>query len=178
MMRLDTRPRIFAAQALTGVLAGLIWLLWAPPRGQAWVIGHHHSWGMTVATLIPVEQEHWIATDGRFAALMFVLGAASAVFAWQITPLRGPRTVTALASGGVVSSVLAGAVGFLLGGGHLTGETGHLITTRLMVHATGFYFVQSTVCLFIYGLCVAFARDDDLGIEEDAANAPLVGAEG
>ena len=172
-----TRPRILAVFALAGLVTGLIWLAWAPPRGQALVIGHHTVLGMTVATLIPSEQENWIAADGRFAILMAILGAISAVLVWRVTPLRGALTVTVLAIGALISSLLAGLVGFLLGGGHLTGETGQLITTRLMVHATGLYFLQSTLCLLIYGLLVAFAREDDLGVGDEVVALPLVGAE-
>jgi hypothetical protein len=178
MSVLATRPRVLATMLVAGLVAGLIWLAWVPPRGQAWVIGHHTVMGMTVATLIPLEQENWIAADGRFACLMAILGIASGVLVWCVTPLRGALTVAVLFVGGVLSSALAGLVGFLLGGGHLTGETGHLITTRLMVHATGFYFLQPALCLLIYGLCAAFYPADDLSVDDEVVPTALVGAEG
>src|SRR5579864_5034704 len=96
-----TRSRIFATMAVAGLLAGLLWWAWAPPRGQAWVIGHHSVLGMTVATLVPLEQENSIAADGRFAILMLALGIAAALIVWRVTPLRGALTVLVLAVGGV-----------------------------------------------------------------------------
>jgi hypothetical protein len=182
MMRiLGTRPRIVLTLVAAGLLAGLVWVLWAPPRGEAWVIGHHSELGARVATLVPLEHENWIAADGRFVILMALIGVAAAVLTWWVTPLRGALTVTVLALATLLSSVVAGIVGFALGGGAITGKTGHLITTRLTVHATGFYFVQTTICLFIYGLCVAFAREDDLGVgdpvSDEVVPEPLIGAE-
>ena len=58
-----------------------------------------------------------------------------------------------------------------------TGATGHLITPRLTLHATGFYFLQTTIALLFYGLRAAFAREDDLDVGDDVVQAPLVGAE-
>jgi hypothetical protein len=160
----DQRTRFVGYLLLAGIVAGLLWWAWVPPRAQAVVVGEHSVLGIKVATLVPFEQEAWIASDGRFTILMLIIGIATAVIAWRVTSLRGPLTVLVISVAGFVSSALAGLIGFLLGGGELTSKLNAQITTTLTVHATGAYFLQSTVFLLIYGLCVAFARDDDLAV--------------
>lgn len=168
----DPRARLIAALAAVGVLAGLVWAWWSPARPEAYVVGTHSVWGLfTAATLLPGEQENWAASDGRFAVLMLIIGLAGGAAVWSRRDLRGPWTAFALGLGSVLGSLLAGLVGCLVGGGHVLGKVDAqqpvVIRTVLNVHSHGLFLLQSVAALLVYGVCTAFARDDDLGRPED-----------
>ncbi|HEY3735984.1 MAG TPA: hypothetical protein VGL26_00960 [Jatrophihabitans sp.] len=164
------RTRLLAAMVGSGLIAGVLWWAWSPTRPDGWVVSTHRVAGLfTAATVEPFEEEGWAASDGRFAILMLLLGVAFALWLWRTTSLRGPVTAVLLAVGGLISSALAGLIGFLLGGGHVTGAVNEQIRTALTVHAHGLYFLQPVVGLLVYGLCAAFAREDDLGVVSDSA---------
>jgi len=156
--------RVIGGLGLAGVVLGVIWWAWSPPRPRAFVIDNHRFAGLfDVAALQPAEAENWIASDGRFVILTGALGLLAGYAAWHWRSARGPVIAAALAAGGVVGAAITGLVGFLLGGGQLTGKPNTVIVTRLNVHAYGFYFVQAALSVAVYCICVAFARDDDLG---------------
>ena len=88
--------------------------------------------------------------------------------------------VAALAIGGTAGAALTDLIGHLVGGGTTKGTVGTILARLpLQVHATGSLFVEATLAVAGYVLCVAFVRPDDLGRTGSfAATEPaLVGAE-
>lgn len=167
--------KVVGALALLGLVLGVIWWAWSPARPQAYVISTHRFAGLfDVAAVQPAEEESWVAADGRFAVITFVVGLLTGYAAWRWREVRGPVMVAALAIGSVIGAALTGLVGFLLGGGHITGKPGAIIVTRLNVHAYGLYFLQAVVAVTLYCISVAFAHDDDLSVEPTGS---LVGAD-
>ena len=159
--------RVVGLLALVGIVLGLIWWAWAPERPRAIVISTHRFLGLfDVAAVQPGEQENWIAGDGRFALLTGIVGLLAGYAAWRWRRTRGPEMVAALGLGSVVGAALTALVGFLLGAGSVTGRPGTVIVTRLNVHAYGLYFLQAALAVAVYSICVAFAKDDDLGRPE------------
>lgn len=147
-----------------GPLLGLFWQAWAPARPHAEVVGTHRFWGLfDVATLYPWEErEAWMAGDGRFAMIMVAVGLGAGVAAWYLPLRRGIPVVVGLAGGGVLGAVLAGLVGFLVGGGTVNAARGDEITTALWVHSYALYLLQAMLAVLVYTLFIAFAERDDL----------------
>lgn len=165
--RLSSRAGgLLVAAVLTGLgpLLGLLWESMAPARPSALVVGTHRFWGLfDVATLYPWEEtENWMAGDGRFAMIMVVVGLVAGVVSWYLPLRRGIGVLIGLAAGGVLGSILAGLVGFLVGGGDVNGAKGEQITTALWVHSYALYFVQAMLAVLVYTLFIAFTERDDL----------------
>jgi hypothetical protein len=145
--------------ALGGVL-GLIWQWWSPAGPAAYVIAP--------GQLQPDETEAFVAGDGRYALIVLAVGVLAGLLLWFAGICRGVAAVFVLAVGG-------------LGGAAATAVTGHLARAagrhyacgdgtarcidhlRLSLHAHGLLLVEAAAAVLVYGLCVSFAKADDLG---------------
>jgi|KBSSwiStaDraftv2_1062776.scaffolds.fasta_scaffold06538_7 hypothetical protein len=156
----------FIAGVLTfaGAPVGALWAWWSPDRPFARVVDIHQFWGLfDVATVYPEESEAWAAGDGRFAALMALVGLVAALVVWHLPLQRGTWPIGGLTVGALLGSLVAGIVGFAVGGGDASGATDSIIRSALWVHTYALYLVQALVAVLVYGLFVAFAARDDLG---------------
>ena len=148
--------RLVAALVVVGVIAGMIWRLWAttPTRGLV----YYNS------AIVPDETEGFISSDGRFAVITAVIGLAAGLLAWRAARYRGPVTAAALALGGLAGAALTNLAGNLIGGGSTAGKLGtQLPRLPLKVHAWDLLFVEAALALLVYLLGTLFASADDLG---------------
>lgn len=144
------------ALAILGALLGVLWQWWSPPGGLGYVVAPH--------AIQPDETETFIAEDGRFAVIGISAGLVAGLGTWFFRSVRGPVMALALCLGGLLGSVLTGTVGHLLDGGHGNGKTNTLLPQLpLAVHMRGLWLLESAVALLVYGVCVSFAAEDDLG---------------
>lgn len=158
--RYRTDLRLLLAIILTmsavGALLGLGWQLWSPPRPAGYVIGP--------GLVQPDETEAFVAGDGRYAVIVLASGILAGLFVWFARIARGTPAVIALTLGGLAGAGLTALVGHLTGGGTGSGRTntviGHL---PLSVHISGLLLVEAAAAVLVYGFCVSFATDDDLG---------------
>jgi hypothetical protein len=162
-----------AALVLIAVPLGVLWDLLSPP-------------GPLAARLpggIEVEESRaWIEADGRFAAIVFLVGVVAGVVAWLLRPARGVVMAAALTAGTLLNAYLIELVGRLVrGSGPVVGHgQGFVLQGKqvqcsqlacyphlsLGVHMSGLLLTGSAVALLIYGACVGFAARDDLGRPE------------
>jgi hypothetical protein len=157
----DVRAGIYlvVALAVLGAVLGVIWQWWSPPGPRGFVVAPH--------SIQPDETEAFVASDGRFAVICAATGLVAGVVAWFRTSTRGPVTVLALVVGGVLGALLTDVVGHLLGGGAGDGKAQTVLPElALWVHMRGLLLLEATVAVLVYGLCVAFATEDDLGRPE------------
>lgn len=143
-----------------GAAFGLVWQWWSPP-GPA---GYRVAPGL----FQPDETEAFIAADGRFAALTLAAGIVAGLVVWFGPVARNVLAVLALAVGGLGGAFATAAVGhavrgsgrmYSCGGGSAT-CVDHL---PLSVQAHGLLLVEAVAAVLVFGLCVSFARADDLG---------------
>lgn len=162
---------IIAALVVLGALLGIVWEVWSPP-GPAGLI-------VPGGAIEADESEAFIAADGRFAVLVFVVGLAAGLLAWFLRRRRGPAVAAALAIGGVAGAALTNLVGHLLRGGSASGAAYTVVRhLPLSVHATGLLFLEAAVAVLVYLLCTAFAAADDLGRPEPGAGRAVSGSVG
>jgi hypothetical protein len=155
---------IAAALAVLGAALGVVWDLWSPPGPLGYVV----SPGAVVAD----ETEAFVAADGRFAVLTLIVGILAGLVVFLAKATRGPVAVLALAIGGVAGALLTDLVGHVLRGGHGDGKANtYLNHLPLSVQMHGLLVLEAAVAVLGYGLCVAFAPDDDLG-RPDPSMAP------
>lgn len=150
---------IIVVLAALGALLGLVWDAWSPPGPLGFVV--------TPGAVETGENEAFVAADGRFAIIVLVVGliAGLVVFFWKRT--RGPAAIVALAIGGVAGAVLTDLVGHVARGGVGDGKANTYIAhLPLSVQMQGLLVVEGAMAVLVYGLCVAFAPDDDLGRPE------------
>jgi hypothetical protein len=145
--------------ALGGVL-GLLWQWWSPAGPAGYVIAP--------GRIQPDETEAFIAADGRYALIVLAVGVLAALVLWFAGICRGVGAVFVLAVGGLggaAATALAGHLARAAGRHYSCGDgTARCIDhLRLSVHAQGLLFVEAAAAVLVYGLCVAFAKADDLG---------------
>jgi hypothetical protein len=151
--------RIVAALAVLGAVLGIVWQKWSPPGPLGFVI----SPGAVEAD----ETEAFAAADGRFAIISLVVGVLAGVVVFRRKATRGPAAALALVVGGLAGALLTDLVGHLLGGGTDNGPANTLIKhLPLSVHMHGLLVLEAGLAVLVYGLCVSFAPDDDLGRPE------------
>lgn len=143
-----------------GAVLGPVWQWWSPP-GPA---GYQIAPGL----IQPDETEAFVAADGRFAAITLAVGILAGLIVWFTRVGRGTPAVFALALGGLGGAAALALVGSAsrAAGQHYAcgGGTASCIThLPLSVHAHGLLLVEAVAAVFVYGLCVSFARADDLG---------------
>lgn len=160
----ERRLAVLLAGALIvlGAPLGVLWE-WISPPGPLGV--------RLPAGIEADETEAFVQSDGRFAAIVLVVGILAGVTAWLLKPARGILLAVALAVGTVGGSLLMDLVGYLLRGSGPTVERNGLTYYRhlpLDVHMSGLLLVEGTVALFLYAVFVAFAVRDDLGRPEGA----------
>ncbi|HEV7192834.1 MAG TPA: hypothetical protein VGN35_06450 [Jatrophihabitantaceae bacterium] len=161
---------VVAALAVLGVLLGLVWIWWSPPRPVGFVVAPH--------AVQPDETEAFAAGDGRFAALTALAGVGGAIVVWYIRRLRGPLAVIALGLGGLIGAWLTEAIGHALGGGSSTGGTQTLIThLPLQLHMGGLRLIEAAIAVLGYGLFVAFAASDDLDVDDPQSHSVRLGGQ-
>jgi hypothetical protein len=159
-VRANSEGRSLAVIVVTmiaaGGLLGLVWQWWSPAGPAAYVIGP--------GLIQPDETEAFVAGDGRFAVIMLASGIAAGLLVWFARLARGSGAVLALTLGGLAGAGLADLVGHLTGGGQGSGKTNTVISELpLAVHMHGLLLVEAVAAVLVYGLCVSFATNDDLG---------------
>jgi hypothetical protein len=154
--------------AFAGVLLGFVWLAIAP-RAHGFAYLNH--------TVVPLENESFVASDGRFLLLTAGVGLAAGLLSWLDRASRGPAVAAALGAGGLLGAVLTEVVGRVTGGGKTTGALGDTLKLPITVHAPGLLLAEPVSALFVYGVFVLFAKRDDLArpVEPDP-HADLVPA--
>lgn len=159
-----------------GALLGLLWQWWSPAGPAGFVV--------SPGRVQPDETEAFIAGDGRYAAIAVAVGIVAALIVWFGRIERGILAVPALAVGGLGGAAATAAVGHATRGhGHTypcgSGASSCINHLALSVHAHGLVLVEAAAAVLVYGLCVAFAKDDDLGVPDPTRErlADSVGAD-
>jgi hypothetical protein len=160
-------PALVGAQLLLGVLAGVVWRLWAPATAGFLVPGPH---GSTV--FIPAEAEDQIAGDGRFLLVTVVAGVLASLAAWfLLRRRRGPMMVGALVVGSLAGSLLARWVGVMLSSGHAASSDQSVVYPALTLHAQPILLFQAFAAVLLYTALAGFSGD----AEFTASPAPIEG---
>jgi hypothetical protein len=147
---------IVVVMAAVGGLLGLLWQWWSPTGPAAYVIGP--------GRIQPDETEAFVAGDGRYAVIVLASGILAGLLVWFAKIARGTPAVIVLALGGFAGAELTALVGHLSGGGKGSGKTNTIINELpLSVHTSGLVLVEAAAAVLVYGLCVSFAKDDNLG---------------
>ena len=149
---------LVAAQLLAGVLAGLVWRLTAPATVSYLISGADGQ----PPFVVPQESESQIAGDGRFVLLSVLLGLVFGLLAWQLRAVRGPAVLAVLAVSGLLSSVLARAVGELLSSGSAQRQLDAAFTPPLSLHAVPALAVQAFFAVLVYTARAGLSADPDL----------------
>jgi len=147
-----------AAQLLAGLVAGLVWRLTAPSTVSYLISGEDGK----PAFVVPDESESQIAGDGRFVLLSVLLGVVFGLAAWRLRRLRGPAVLAVLAVAGLLSSVLARAVGELLSTGSADRQLDAAFTPQLSLHSVPALGVQAFVAVLVYTARAGLSADPDL----------------
>jgi len=149
---------LVAAQLVAGMLAGLVWRMTAPSTVSYLIAGAAGK----PAFVVPDESESQIAGDGRFVLLSVLLGGVLGLAAWRLRRLRGPVVLGALAAAGLLSSVLARAVGELLSTGSTDRQLNAAFTPQLSLHGMPALAVQAFFAVLVYTARVGLSADPDL----------------
>jgi hypothetical protein len=162
---------LVACLAVAGVLLGLVWTAITPRA---------HGFAYLKQTVLPHENESFVASDGRFLLLTAAVGLVAALACWLDRASRGPAVAAALGAGGLLGAVLTEVVGRATGGGRTTGALGDVLTLPVTVHARGLLLAEPVLALFGYGVCVLFAKRDDLArpVEPDPQAALVTAPSG
>lgn len=151
-----------------GALLGVLWQRWSPPGPLGFVVAPHQ--------VQADETEAFVAADGRFAVISLVVGVLAGALLWLRRATRGPVAVVALAVGGLGGALLTNLVGHLLRGGRSSGPAHTLIhQLPLTVHMRGVLLLEAASAVLVYGVCAAFAPDDDLGRPDPSSGSVGVG---
>ena len=156
----DIRVALVAivALAVAGALLGLVWSVWSGPQQRAFVIAP--------GKLYPFDEvETMAAADGRYLVLVAAAGLVAGLVTWFARPQnRGPAVLFGLGLGGLAGAALTEWIGYLTGGGTVSGRANTTIAhLPLSLHMHGLLFVEAAVAVLVYGVFVAFAARDDLG---------------
>ncbi|HEY0169074.1 MAG TPA: DUF2567 domain-containing protein [Jatrophihabitans sp.] len=149
---------LVAGQLLAGALVGLVWHAWAPPTLSYLVAGADGK----PAFVVPQESESQIAGDGRFVLLSVLLGLVFGLLAWRLRAHRGPAVLAALAGAGVLSSVLACAVGEALSGSGPARKLNAAFAPELSLHSWPALAVQAFFAVLVYTALAGLSGDPDL----------------
>ena len=147
-----------AVLAVAGAVLGAVWSWWSGPQQRAYVIAP--------GKLYPFDEvETMAAADGRYFVLVAVAGLlAGGLLYWRWPANRGPLPALALGLGGLAGAALTWWVGYLTGGGTYDGAAKTIIShLPLSLRMHGLLFVEPAFALLVYGVCTAFAVQDDLG---------------
>jgi hypothetical protein len=162
---------LFGGQVLLGLLVGFSWLAWSP-RTVAFLVPD----GSGRPIVIPDESEAQMAGDGRFLVLSVIAGLLIGVVAWRIRRIRGPWTLALLVLGGLVSSLIARAVGTALAPGSNAGALHAAIHPPLTLHSTPILCVQGFVAVLVYTSMAGLSSDPTLGVAADEPMADPLSA--
>lgn len=147
--------------AAGGVL-GLIWQWWTPAGPAGYLVAP--------GQVQPDETEAFVAGDGRFATIAIAVGILAALIVWFGRIGRGIPAVLALTVGGLGGAAATAGVGHVIrrDGNKYPCGSGSLCIDHLglSVHAHGLVLVEAAAAALVYGLCVAFAKDDDLNVPD------------
>jgi hypothetical protein len=157
---------LVAAQLLAGVLAGLVWRATAPSTVSYLLSGADGK----PPFVIPDESESQIADDGRFVLLSIALGMVFGLAAWRLRMVRGPIVLGALAAAGLLSSVLARAVGELLSTGSGHRQLDAAFTPQLSLHALPALAIQAFFAVLVYTARAGLSSDPDLADPDPAGS--------
>jgi hypothetical protein len=149
---------LVTAQLLAGVLAGLVWRMTAPSTVSYLLSGGNGK----PPFVIPDESESQIAGDGRFVLLSVLLGVVFGLVAWRLRTDRGPVVLGALAVAGLLSSVLARAVGELLSTGSAHRQLNAAFTPQLSLHAVPALAIQAFFGVLVYTARAGLSADPEL----------------
>lgn len=156
-----------AWQLAAGVLMGIAWRLWAPKTTSYLLSGADGK----PAFVVPDESESQIAGDGRFVLLSVLLGIVFGALAWRVRSGRGPLPVGVLAVTGVLSSVLAMAVGELLSHGSAARTVNAAFTPQLSLHGLAALWVQAFFAVLVYTALAGLSSSPELDRPTDAPRA-------
>jgi hypothetical protein len=152
-----------AGQLAAGVLIGVIWRVWAPKTTSYLLSGGAGK----APFVVPDESESQIAGDGRFVLLSVLVGVVFGALAWQLRSRRGPLAVSLLAVTGVLSSLLARAVGELLSHGSSARRVNAAFTPQLSLHAFAALWVQAFFAVLVYTALAGLSSDPELDGSND-----------
>jgi hypothetical protein len=147
--------------AAAGIVAGVLWKSWTVKT---------HGYDIGSGVIVPDETEGWIGADAHFAIITGLFGLAAGALGWWHRRARGPVMVAGLVAGALLGSLMADAVGHLLGGGSHTvaPQTNFVDRLPLAVHAHGLLLVQAIAALAVYLAAALFVDRDDLGVNRVA----------
>lgn len=157
---------LVAAQLLAGVLAGLVWRATAPATVSYLLSGGDGK----APFVIPDESESQIAGDGRFVLLSIGLGMVFGLAAWRLRVTRGPIVLGTLAVAGLLSSVLARAVGELLSTGSTHRQLNAAFTPPLSLHAVPALTIQAFFAVLVYTARAGLSPDPELADPDPAGS--------
>lgn len=147
-----------AGQLAAGVLIGVLWRVWAPTTTSYLLSGADGH----PPFVVPDESESQIAGDGRFVLLSLLVGVVFGVLAWRLRSQRGPVQVGVLAVAGLVSSILARAVGELLSTGSAHRKVNAAFTPQLSLHSFAALWVQAFFAVLLYTALAGLSSDPEL----------------
>ena len=142
-----------ACLAAAGVLLGFVWPAITPRA---------HGFAYLQQTVVPMENESFVASEGRFLLLTAGGGLVAGLVCWLDRASRGPAVAAALGLGGLLGAVLTEVIGHATGGGKTTGALGDQLTLPVTLHVQGLLLAEPALALAGYGVCVLFAKRDDL----------------
>ena len=147
-----------ACQLAAGVLVGIAWRVWAPKTTSYLLSGGDGK----PAFVVPDESESQIAGDGRFVLLSLLIGIVFGALAWRLRSGRGPVPVGVLAVTGVLSSLLARAVGELLSHGSAAHKVNAAFTPQLSLHGLAALWVQAFFAVLVYTALAGLSSNPEL----------------
>jgi LPXTG-motif cell wall-anchored protein len=152
------------ALAVTGVVAGGLWI-WLAPRAD---------YRVTATGVEPIgtapSPELFMADDTVFVLVLAGLGLLAGVAVWLHRRRRGVLTLVALATGMLAAGVVAWQLGEWAGPAPTDAQladAGTTVTTALSLNATAALAVGPFVAVLTYLVATALTSRDDLGRHED-----------
>jgi hypothetical protein len=159
--------RLVLAQQLTGVVLGLIWLLWAPTS-----VSYLLDTGNGSGVVIPAQSEAQVAADGRYAVLTALAGLVFGLLSWRLRRNRGPVALAVLVASSLLGSLLALATGQLLGGDQHADGLNTAFHPGLVLHGSAEVFLQALFAALVYTVFVGLTGDRNLGRAPAVTDGP------
>jgi Protein of unknown function (DUF2567) len=160
---LRTAAVVVLVLAVSGLLAGLVWL-WLAPRADFRVTAND-----VVAIGGPPSDELFMADDGVFVLVLAVLGLLAGLAVWRLRRRRGVVTLAGLVVGTGLAGLVAWQLGRVLGEGPTKAELAHVgarVTTKLDLGSPTALAVAPFFAVVVYLVAASFTPDDDLRREQ------------
>jgi hypothetical protein len=169
---------VIGTQVVLGSLIGVVWLRTAPAT-TSYVLPDGPN-----SMIVPAQNEHWIAGDGRLAVFTALVGLVIGAVAWfwpGLRRLRGPSALLLLMVGSFAGALAAQLVGQLLSHGAETGALRTAIKPPLHLHAQSVVLIWAFAAVLVYTMIAGLSSDEGLGVDRSAAAEPgpeVLGAHG